>query len=532
MSKKTILAACAGLALTLTAGSANAALSKFEQDVSDTIDRGLAYLDSVGAFNNPSTAGDASGLSMLALLEKRTSGNQLDAPQGYAGASDADKARLRKSAAYILDRVNETSFYSYRDGAWLMAMSLYRLTGGPDKGEVAEIPNTADYTTINEALGILVDRIVANQGTNPNMWSYSYPGGDSSTTQFTVAGLSSVKGVYITTQYADAARLAKINDALSKARTTYGGDTAPTGFARPGYEYGSSSGCNSVLSPTERGFAYSAGSTPSIQQTASGLWVQLAGGSGPSTPMVQNYVEWLRNRYVWSDVPGFYGASYWYYLWSSFKGMQLLRQLGGGETLANSLGTLAPDAAPACSWRQVHKVPSGDYAGAPAGQYFDYATAIMGHQCKTGSATGDFSCNSAPGSWDGWGDRNPYAILVLQRSTGGACTDIDNDGVCDADEEAPPNGGGGSAACDVNGDGRVSTADVFAMLPLAKARFRFGGGNAMPPGTADAAAAANVVSFTATTDAGRNDSWFGAGHADNEVNIADFTRCIFKANGK
>lgn len=522
MTRKSILAMCAGLALTLAAGSASAALTKFEQDVSDTIDRGLAYLTTVGAFNNPSAAGDASGLAMLALLEKRVSGNQTDPPAGYSGASDADKALLRTAAAYILDEVNETNFYSYRDGAWLMALSMYRLTGGPDKGEVAEIPDTADYMTINEALAALVDRVVTNQGTNPNMWSYNYPGGDSSTTQFTVAGLSSVKGVYLSSQYADATRLAAINNALTKARISYGGDTPPTGFARPGFEY-SSYGCG-VLSPTERGFAYSAGSTPSIQQTASGLWVQLAGGSGPNTPMVQNYVEWLRNRYVWSEpsFSPFYGVSYWYYLWSSFKGMQLLRQLGGGTALANTVGTLAPEAAPACTFRQLHKVPGGDYADAPAGQYFDYATAIMEHQCKTGAGTGDFSCGPDSGSWDGWGDRNPYAILVLQRSTGGACTDIDNDGICDGEEEQPPEGGGG-AACDINSDGKVTYNDVFAMLPFAKARLRLGAGNALPVG----ADAANVVDFRAPVE---GDSWFG-NRVDNEINVADFARCIFRANG-
>jgi hypothetical protein len=33
-------------------------------------------------------------------------------------------------------------------------------------------------------------------------------------------------------------------------------------------------------------------------------------------------------------------------------------------------------------------------------------------------------------------------------------------------------------------------------------------------------------------DASQADGWFGTGHADTQVNIADFTRCIFKANGR
>ena len=68
-----------------------------------------------------------------------------------------------------------------------MALSMYRTTGGPDKGEAAEIPDDADYMTIDAAIAALVDRMVASQYTDPAMWSIG-PGSDSSTTQFVVAG--------------------------------------------------------------------------------------------------------------------------------------------------------------------------------------------------------------------------------------------------------------------------------------------------------------------------------------------------------
>jgi hypothetical protein len=59
------------------------AATPFQVDVSTAIDRGIEWLARNGAYNNPSSANDASGLAMLALLEKRASGNAGDPPQGY-----------------------------------------------------------------------------------------------------------------------------------------------------------------------------------------------------------------------------------------------------------------------------------------------------------------------------------------------------------------------------------------------------------------------------------------------------------------
>jgi hypothetical protein len=97
------------------------------------------------------------------------------------------------------------------------------------------------------------------------------------------------------------------------------------------------------------------------------------------------------------------GNSYWYYLWSSFKGMELMRLSGINPTGTNlgpdSLGTLPAGDAPACVVRQEHKdlatfprVPSfgagaaGYYAGEPKSQYSDYAHQILTHQCFDGAA--------------------------------------------------------------------------------------------------------------------------------------------------
>ena len=65
-----------------------------------------------GAFNNPSSAGDAAGLVLLALLEKRASADFEAAPVSYANALPADQARARKVVAYILGRGPVTGFYA------------------------------------------------------------------------------------------------------------------------------------------------------------------------------------------------------------------------------------------------------------------------------------------------------------------------------------------------------------------------------------------------------------------------------------
>ncbi len=126
--RKLLAGAAAAGGLCLASVAAHGQATPFENDVGVAIDRGIEYLATAGAFNNPSSAGDAAGLPMLALLEKRASGDINDPPQGYDGANVTDKARLRTAAAYILDRVNETGFYAYRDGNFMFALAVYALT--------------------------------------------------------------------------------------------------------------------------------------------------------------------------------------------------------------------------------------------------------------------------------------------------------------------------------------------------------------------------------------------------------------------
>jgi hypothetical protein len=173
-------------AVLLTVGSsANAVVTNFSTDVATSIDKGLAWQDANGAYTG--SAGDATGLSLLALLEKRQGNDPNALSQGYAAASAADKARMDSAVAWILANHVPAAQYAYRDGADMMALSVYLLTGGPNPGVPA-------------AINTIFDRTIAAQNAG-GYWCYGAIYGyldclDSSTTQLVVAGLASVRSVY------------------------------------------------------------------------------------------------------------------------------------------------------------------------------------------------------------------------------------------------------------------------------------------------------------------------------------------------
>jgi hypothetical protein len=445
------------------AGAASA-VTPFEQDVTTSIDDGIAWLDSAGAFNNPSWAGDAVGLTTLALLEKRASGDPNDPPQGYAGASATDQARLRRAIRSIINSIASqgAGFYAYRDGGYMMALSVYMRTGGPDKDSAAGSPELDGAPlTLVQAMNQVVDRTLANQRTgltdagapypeNNGYWCYNDGGcRDSSTTQLVVAGLSAALALYSDPTFADAGRFAAVQTAAGLARVAYqrngvaGDYDSYYGYAPGTYACG-------VL-PDEKGHGYNAGNPNSIQQTASGTWIQLVGGANLNDPDVQAYLTWLRNRYhhLWVNdgVDGFWGISHWYYMWSFSKALEFLAASGvapnPGNIGPNDIGTLPPGGSPACATRQEHRDPTVDtrvarFGAGGAGYYseesqrvyYDLAYNILSWQCGTAGAAGQYACNSAPGRWDDYA-RQAYALLVLQRSTGGGCVDSDGDGICD-----------------------------------------------------------------------------------------------------
>ena len=442
-------------AISCSAFSVQAAVTNFSTDVSTSIDMGLDYLTSVGAYNNPSSAGDAAGLTTLALLEKRVSSDPNAPTQGYDDASVIDQGKLRKSIAYILNRVGASGAYSYRDGADLMALSLYARTGGPDRGVHPDLPAALPHD-LTSAINLLVDRFGVNQDAF-GYWCYGAPGcRDSSTTQFAVAGLSAAKAFYTTAPFTDAVRAANITTMLSLSRVAYASVPA-----------------QSPLPPgTERGHGYNLGNVNSLQQTGSGVWIQLAGGADVNDGGVQSYMEWVRNRYGYTNgnanANGGWGGSSYYYLWSSSKAYQFIEDSGvplaPGNIGPEEIGILPPGDAPAFATRELHldsdlltRVPLFGAGGLgyysdpeePARVYFDNAYTLLNQQDGNGRYT----------QWGIWNSYSAqaYALLVLQRSVGGGCIDTDGDGVCDSEDNCPatPN----PDQSDVDGDGVGDVCD-------------------------------------------------------------------------
>jgi hypothetical protein len=452
--------AAVGCGMLFLASGAQAQITNFTKDVGTSIDLGLAWQDAAGAYTG--SAGRATGLSLLALLEKRVDGTDPNSPtQGYALASAADKARMDTAVAWILANiVPQGYFYAYGDGAALMALSKYLLTGGPNPG-------------VQAALNTIFDRVIANQRVgmgdagapwpeNNGYWCYTDNScRDSSTTQLVMAGLAAVKGVYISVAYGDGARLALLDAATARARTAYQRNGIPGNMY-----YEASAGC--TISPAdEKGHGYNAGSNNTLQQTGSGTWIQLVGGATVNDPDVQKYLHWIRNRYNYDGQryePYEGWPSYYYYLWSSSKAYEFIASgapINPGNIGPSDIGVLAPGAAPVCGTRQVHRDTATDprialFGAGGAGYYsvelprvyYDMAYTLLSYQC----ANGQYRCNGATsvGDWGYTYDSQAYSLLVLQRSLGGGCIDVNHNGVCDAVEKV----------CDVNGDGKVDKTDL------------------------------------------------------------------------
>jgi hypothetical protein len=540
LGKKLFVTAAAGM-LIAAAGTAGAA-ANFDNDVAASIDKGLAWFDVAGCYGGTNGAtfncGDATGLALLALLEKRPSAD--GDPQGYAGASAADQTRMRLTVGEVIRRISSegTTFAAYRDGGYMMALSVYMRSGGP---EITGAP-----LTLKAALDKVFDRSIVAQQTGAvdaaapwpasnGYWYYtdvgtsaqSCPGcyRDSSTTQLVVAGLASARSTYLTTFYADAARLTQLNAATALARTAYERNGTPGGA------------CTSVVPANELGHGYNAGDSNSIQQTASGLWIQLVGGGKLNDASVQGYLRWLQNRYRWDDisvggVDAGWGSSTWYYLWSSFKAFQFMVDANETPTAGNigvaDIGTLPPASDPACGARQVHRDPTslpriplfgaggnGYYDETPR-IYFDYAYSIMGHQCAVGqtpdeyyyggsSPGGFYGCNGSPGRWDGYAEQ-AYALLVLQRSVGGGCI-LDSEGKCPAlPPPVPPTPTGRVCENPNDSDAVINRRDLTAIVAI------MGGSIRNPPVKATAA--------TAWADFNK-DGWISRADSDGCTRLMD-----------
>lgn len=440
-----VVALCLGMTV-----PAMAVVTNFSQDVNDAIDDGLDYV----RVNNLLTNGNqATGLLLLALLEKRQSADPDSDIVGYAGMILADQALANAAAKILCDSgtfAGRSGQYSYTDGQALMALSVFSLTGGPENP-------AGSARSVRDAMDRVVDRLVANQTKTPpnaGYWGYSGGGADSSTTQFCVAGISAALRYY--TETSDpGGRIPGIQNALNLSATAYEinaknasgvifTDCGPQGCKGHGYQ---------------RTYA-----TPTYQQTSSGTWAMLLGQSRDlNSPMVQSYLRWLYNAYNYQNNPTYndgFPAFHMYYMWSSSKAYTIIEESGVSPMAGNidpeALGTL-----PAVSQRLSHRDPSTDprvpargadgagyYSAETARWYYDYAYSVMNTQ---DDASGRFL--NPNGSWggDAWIADHAYALLILERAVGGVCPNADGDGFCDPDDNCPAVSNSDQA--DEDGDG-------------------------------------------------------------------------------
>jgi len=430
----------------LTPGIARAQATNFGKDVNDTIDAWLNFAHSSGAFTNGGS-GQALGLVTLALLEKHSSAVFGSPVNGYNNSSPSDQTILQGA---ILDIINThvwtyvcdwwscpgwqlNSFYAYRDGQDIMALSLYANTGGPDPAGA--------MVTVRDAIDELVDRTLANQtggaagaGSSAGFWGYTTPGDDSSTTQFAAGGLAAAYGFYLANGDLGL-RNPLITAALGLTKDGYNTNQLTGPLAgEGGWQY---------RPPNPGGWSYS----PSYQQTASGLWASELGGANVNDPQIQLALHWQQNHYNYSDInysPQQWNFSYGYYLFSSSKAYTLIEAQGNptaGNITTSDIGTLAADGTQGrlarrdptsdpCARTNFMGLCNGSYAAEVARWYYDYAYTIMSRQ------NGDGSYSEPFGSWDFWSNQ-AYYELVLERSLAGACVDTDKDGICDDKDNCP-----------------------------------------------------------------------------------------------
>ncbi|MCA9541054.1 MAG: terpene cyclase/mutase family protein, partial [Myxococcales bacterium] len=380
--------ALTAVVLAVPASAAWAFRTPFGDRVNQAIDRGLQYLrtqEGGGSVGNDTTA-----LAMLAFLEKRASADWAAPAVGYAGSTPDDQARLQRMAAYIINNyaaMRNGGADSYRTGSGLMALTLFRTTGGPN--------NVGAAITVEQAVRNGSNALMATQsGGNCSQggWNYTTPGtdGDLSTTQYAIAGLSAASALF-----------PNADDNLPRAVTFLRNAQNADG----GLKY---RGCRNYNSASA--------------MTSAGIWSYRLIGRPAQDADVQRGFTWLRNNYRYdSHIISNWTQSYYYYLWGASKALEVSQDPGVPGIFEDDIGG------------SRNPVADG-YPEEPRGWYYDFAYRLV----TTQQGGGNWPCGGNNNCWRAL-SADAYAILVLERSLGGICDDefTDRDGFCGGDDNCP-----------------------------------------------------------------------------------------------
>ncbi len=363
----------------LWAPPASAFRTPFGDRVNQSIERGLQYLRNIES--NGNMGGAATGLAMLAFLEKRASADWNAPHVGYRNSLPADQALLQRAARYIVQNdggVRGAAANAYQTGSSLMGLSLYLATGGPDQ--------VGADRAVSAAIRQGANRLLAQQGNagcNRGGWNYTSPStdGDLSTTQFAMAGLSAAAAHYgdaddtlpntlqfiINTQHADGAHMYRA--------------------------------CNTAHRFNTMG--------------ASGLWTFRLAERPSNDANVQRTLGWLRANWRYDgNIP-------WetlYYMWAVAKGLEVTPDIGQPGVFEDDIGG-------------VRNMAALGYPEEPNNWYSDLAYTLVTTQQNNNSWSHSHSTVAG----------TAFALLVLERSLGGVCGDElnDRDGVCQGDDNCP-----------------------------------------------------------------------------------------------